>query len=89
MPVVFTHNVIFMKQLLFLGDDISMTGDQSLLTPQEIKTMGDDSMPVDNRKSWEENWLLGDPVSTTVYLLNIMCSPNLIVYRFIMINFKM
>ncbi|XP_022079355.1 ankyrin-2-like isoform X25 [Acanthaster planci] len=43
------------------ADDISMTGDNSLLTPQEIKTMGDDSMPIANRKSWEEEWMSGEP----------------------------
>ena len=44
------------------ADDISMTGDNSLLTPQEIKTMGDDSMPIANRKSWEDEWMSGEPV---------------------------
>ncbi|XP_072165183.1 uncharacterized protein [Diadema setosum] len=44
------------------GDDVSMTGDQSLLTPQEIRNMGDDSVANDNRRSWEEDWMRGEPV---------------------------
>ncbi|XP_071829485.1 uncharacterized protein [Apostichopus japonicus] len=37
------------------GDDVSMTGDQLLLSPQEIRTMGDDSITA--RKSWEDDWM--------------------------------
>ncbi|XP_041485465.1 ankyrin-2-like isoform X8 [Lytechinus variegatus] len=44
------------------GDDVSMTGDQSLLTPQEIRTMGDDSVVNDHRRSWEEDWMRGEPI---------------------------
>ncbi|XP_071481709.1 uncharacterized protein [Diadema antillarum] len=57
-----TMQVTFMSDTEDEGDDVSMTGDQSLLTPQEIRNMGDDSVANDNRRSWEEDWMRGEPV---------------------------